>query len=135
VAGFSPKTDEPMSGINITPLVDVVLVLLVALMVTATDLAAQSIGVELPRAATGGDAPARTLAISIDAQGGTFLDGAKVTDEALSVAIRQAHDKDAEVRAILAADGRVPHARVVHVVDLLRKENVVHFALEVEPEG
>jgi biopolymer transport protein ExbD len=135
MAGLSTRPDEPVAAINITPFVDVVLVLLVALMVTATDLAAQSIGVELPRAATGTDAPPKTLAISVDSEGRTLLDGLPVTDDALRARIRDAYAHDPEVRAVLAADGRVAHARVVSVVDMLRKEKVTRFALEVKPGG
>lgn len=135
MAGLSIRPDEPVAAINITPFVDVVLVLLVALMVTATDLAAQSIGVELPRAATGSDAPPKTLVIAVDESGRTLLDGMLITDDALRARIREARARDPEVRAVLAADGRVAHARVVSVVDMLRKEHVTRFALEVKPGG
>jgi biopolymer transport protein ExbD len=135
MAGAALRTDEPLASINITPFVDVVLVLLVALMVTATDLASQSIGVELPRAATGSESPAKPLAITLDAEGRLWLDGQAITDEAFRTTVHEAFARDPEVRAILAADGRVPHARVVHVVDLLRREKVTRFALEVSPGG
>jgi biopolymer transport protein ExbD len=135
MAGPALRSDEPVAAINITPFVDVVLVLLVALMVSATDLASQSIGVELPRAATGTDSPPKTLVITLDAEGRTLLDGQALDDEALRAKIHEAFARDPEVRAILAADGRVAHARVVRVVDLLRQEKVARFALEVKPGG
>ncbi len=135
MAGAATKTDELVSTINITPLVDVVLVVLVGLMVAATDLAAQSIAVDLPQAATGADAPPRTLALTVDERGAVFLDGVAVSDDALRAAVRAAVAADPSVSAILAADGRVAHAHVVHVVDLLRQEKIVQFALQVEPEG
>jgi biopolymer transport protein ExbD len=135
MAGDLSDGDEPVAGINVTPLVDVVLVVLVALMVTATDMAAQNLGVELPRAATGSDATPRTLAIALDATSRTFLDGAVVTEAELRSRVREAREKDPDVRATLAADGRISHSEVVHVMDLLREERVVHFALEVRPGG
>jgi biopolymer transport protein ExbB len=135
MASISGSSDGPVSTINITPLVDVVLVLLVALMVAATEISARSMSVELPRAATGEDAHPRTLPITLDASGGLFLDGKPITEDALVAAARDAHAVDKDVHATLAADGRVPHARVVRVMDLLRREDVVHFALQVAPEG
>lgn len=130
--GASLSSGEgPVTGINVTPFVDVVLVLLVALMVTASDLAAQAIGVELPRATTGTEAPPRALAITIEATGRMLVDGSPVGDGDLRRLVREAHDEDPNVRAVVAADGKVSHARVVHVVDLLRRERVTRFALEV----
>ncbi|HMR05870.1 MAG TPA: biopolymer transporter ExbD, partial [Polyangiaceae bacterium] len=65
----TPESDEEfISGINVTPLVDVVLVLLVILMVTATTLASQGIPVDLPRSSTGENTSV-LLAITLDAKG------------------------------------------------------------------
>ena len=135
MAGSVSEDDEPVAGINVTPLVDVVLVLLVALMVTATDMAAQSLGVERPRAATGSDATPRTLSIALDTTSRVFLDGKLVSEADLRTAIREAREREPELRATLAADGRVSHAEVVRLMDLLREERVVHFALEVRQGG
>jgi len=135
MASIQASGDGPIAGINVTPLVDVVLVLLIALMVAATEISAQSMSVELPRAATGETPKTQTLAITLDSNGGLFLDGKPVTEEGLSVAAHAAREADPDARATLAADGRVPHARVVRVMDLLRREDVIHFALQVAPEG
>jgi biopolymer transport protein ExbD len=135
MAGSTSDDDEPVAGINVTPLVDVVLVCLVALMVTATDLAAQSLGVELPRAATGQDGEKTTLTIALDVQSVLYLDGTRIDEGALRTAVRSAHDKSPDVRATVAADGRVPHADVVKVMDLLREERVSHFSLQVRKGG
>lgn len=130
--GASTQSSEGLvTGINVTPFVDVVLVLLVALMVTASDLAAQAIGVDLPRATTGTDAPPRALAVTVDASGAVRVDGAPVDDEGLRVAVHAARARDADVRAVVAADGAATHAKVVHVVDVLRREQIARFALEV----
>jgi len=130
-AALQSSNDGPVTGINVTPFVDVVLVLLVALMVTASDLAAQAIGVDLPRASTGTDAPPRALAVTLESGGRVLCDGQPVDDEGLRRMARAAHEKDPELRAVVAADGAVSHAKVIHVVDLLRREQVGRFALEV----
>lgn len=132
MAGLT-QGDAPISGINVTPFVDVVLVLLVALMVAATDIAAQTLSVELPRAVTGAEAPPRTLAITLDASGALFLDSRAVTEAELRAASKDARARDPEVRAALAADGKVPHEHVVRVMDLLRQESILKFALQVQP--
>ena len=123
--------DDMISGINVTPLVDVVLVLLVVLMVTATYLASRTIPVDLPKGATG-EPTGVTLAITVDEQGGTFLDGVRAAEPALRTRIRAARASNADVRAIIAADQNAKHKSVVHVIDLLRQERVNRFAINVE---
>ena len=131
--GFN-SDDEMISGINVTPLVDVVLVLLVVLMVTATYVASRSIPVDLPRAATS-EATASVLAIALDRDGTLYLDGAKVSMALLRERVRQARLRDPEVRAIIAADEQTRHGRVVVAIDMLRQEGVSRFAINVEPEA
>ena len=125
--------DELITGINVTPLVDVVLVLLVIMMVTASYVVSRSIPVELPRGATAESVPT-TLSVSIAQDGALFVDGAATDRQALRLRIRQAFAEDAETRAVIAADGRARHAQVVQVIDLLRQEHVTKFAINVEPE-
>ena len=132
MAGASSNDDGIISGINVTPLVDIVLVLLVILMVTASYVASQSIPMDLPKAATGGETPA-TLAVSIDQGGQLYLDAQPVTRSELRRRIAAAHRDNAETRATIAADGRVSHAQVVDVIDLLRREDIVKFAINVDP--
>lgn len=125
--------DETMiSGINVTPLVDVVLVLLVVMMVTATYIASKTIPVDLPKGATG-ESTAAVLAFSIDKQGSVYLDGEKADEATLRSRIRQARARDPEVRAVIAADTDSRHGSVVQVVDLLRQEQVTRFALNIQP--
>jgi biopolymer transport protein ExbD len=133
VANGSSAGDEPIVGINVTPLVDVVLVLLIVLMVAATSLAAKSLALDLPRAATGeiNDAP---LAISLDQQGRIFLDADEVSLEQLRNSTRQARKNNPELRAVIAADGAARHQSVVSILDTLRKEGVFRFALNVNPD-
>jgi len=133
MAGTFQKEEGPLVGINITPLVDVVLVLLIVLMVTANFLAAQSIPLDLPRGASGEEV-STTLAISVDKEGALYIDGQPSNDEGLHRAARAALGKDANSRAVIAADGRNTHARVVKVMDILREEKIVRFAIQVEPE-
>jgi biopolymer transport protein ExbD len=133
MASAASPDDELITGINVTPLVDVVLVLLVILMVTASYVVSRSVPLELPKAATA-DAVPSTLVVSVGKEGELYLDGAAIDPAGLRARVRLAHGADPDTRAVIAADGRARHAQVVKVIDLLRQENVTKFAINVEPE-
>ena len=128
----SGEDDEIISTINVTPLVDIVLVLLIVLMVTSSYLVNKSISVELPKAATG-ETVTPTLSISIDVAGKLYLDGQVIEADDLRRRIAAAYRSDPEVKAIISADGRVTHAQVVSVIDTLRLEKVTKFAINTSP--
>jgi len=132
VAGGAQDDEELITAINVTPLVDIVLVLLIVLMVTSSYLVNKSISVELPKAATG-ESSNPNLSISIDVDGKLYLDGTETTENALQGAIANAFRKDPDVKAIISADGRVQHAQVITVIDILRKEKVMKFAINTSP--
>ena len=133
MAAHAQTDDELITGINVTPLVDITLVLLVILMVTASYVASKAIPLELPKGATAETTP-MTLSVSIDKDGRTFLDAIPVDEPTLRSRIRAARAADPDTRAVIAADGRTTHAHVVHVIDLLRREDVTRFAINVDPE-
>ena len=124
--------DEIISAINVTPLVDIVLVLLIVLMVTSNYLVNKSINVELPKAATG-EATTPTLSISLDVEGKLYLDGQGIDKPNLQQRIHDAYAADKDIKAVISADGRVTHAQVVSVIDLLRSEKVTKFAINTSP--
>src|SRR5262249_2554308 len=107
--------------------------LLVILMVTASFVASKAIPVDLPKGATAESTPT-TLSISIDKEGRTYLDAVAAEDAVLRERIRAARGRDPETRAVIAADGRTVQPRVGHVIDLLRREDVTRFAINVAPE-
>ena len=135
MAGGASDNDDIITDINVTPLVDVVLVLLIILMVTATAIVSKTIPMELPEASTAESdtATPKTVAISIDEEGQIYLDREEVTLDELRSQIRRAKANDAELRAIIAADGRIQHSKVIQVIDLLRREEVSKFAFNVRP--
>jgi biopolymer transport protein ExbD len=133
MAAQAASDDDLITGINVTPLVDITLVLLVILMVTASYVATRAIPLDLPKGATGEGTPT-TMTISIDKDGKTFLDAEPISDAALQAKVKAAHAADPETRAVIAADGRTNHSNVIHVMDLLRRENVTKFAINVDPE-
>jgi biopolymer transport protein ExbD len=134
MAGGAKFDDEEIiSDINVTPFVDVALVLLIIFMVTATYIVAQSIPVDLPEAGTGEDV-VTTFAITITPDGQLFLDGEKKDEAGIRVKIRKAREHNEDVRVVIAADKVVTHGRVVHIIDLIRKEGVAKFAINIDAE-
>lgn len=129
----SNNDDEIINAINVTPLVDIVLVLLIVLMVTSSYLVRQAINVELPKAATG-EVTESTLSISIDVDNKTYLDEKVVNENQLRHGIRKARRGQKEIKAIISADGRVRHAKVVSIIDILRQEHVNKFAINTSPK-
>src|SRR5580704_14350151 len=83
-----------ISGINVTPLVDITLVLLIIFMVTATYIVRQAIQIDLPRAANAGESTGTTLAVMLTKDGDIYLDGHKSDETGLRDAARNAAAKD-----------------------------------------
>jgi biopolymer transport protein ExbD len=132
---IQPGDDEELiSGINVTPLVDIVLVLLIIFMVTASYIVKESIEVDLPRAAHGGEATGSTLAVVLTRDGSIYLDGVRRTEEELSARTREAVAKDRDTRAIISADQAALHGAVVRVIDLVKGAGVSRFAINIERE-
>ncbi|NLN63558.1 MAG: biopolymer transporter ExbD [Myxococcales bacterium] len=128
------ENDQIITEINMTPFVDVVLVVLIIFIVTATYIVAQSIPVDLPEAATGEDV-VTTLAVSVLPDGQLFLDGEAASEAVLTQRITQAQSQNAEasdVRVVIAADKSVSHGRVVHIIDLVRQLGVSRFAINIQ---
>jgi biopolymer transport protein ExbD len=124
--------EETIVGINVTPLVDITLVLLIVFMVTAKLIVSQAIPFDLPKAATG-SASQTVLTISIDARGRVLADGHEVSDdETLRRTARAALVKDPEIRTVVQGSTAVAHGSVVHVLDELRKAGVRRIAFGVD---
>ncbi len=130
---LNSSSDESITGINVTPLVDVVLVLLVVLMVTASYLASRAIPLDLPSGKTG-EATTATLTVSLSKAGALYVDGVPASSAELRQKLITARQRDPELRAVIAADGAVPHRQVIGVIDLLRQERVERFAINVDAD-
>lgn len=133
MAGTQHEDDEMISGINVTPLVDITLVLLIIFMVTATYIVKETVEVELPRAAHGGETVQRTLSVIVTRDGELFVDGTKVDEAALVAKAQTAREVEhADLQAMIAADKAASHGAVMHVVDILKGAGVAKFAFEIE---
>jgi biopolymer transport protein ExbD len=127
--------DDIKSDINIVPLVDIMLVLLITFMMVSTLVDLSAIKVALPKAATAEDAGDKSVSIVITATGDYFLSGEpmKTIDE-LRYKIAQRREQEPNVQAIVSADKRVSHGEVIKVIDLIRKIGIAKFAISVELE-
>src|SRR6188768_3016527 len=114
------RQGELIQGINVTPLVDVVLVLLIVLMLSASYSVSRSLPMQLPKAASGEASKSTPLAISVDRAGALYLDGKAISKPELRGRVRQHAASDTS--ALIAADGAAEHRAVVGVIDLLRGE-------------
>ncbi len=134
MAGQPEQDDEAITGINVTPLVDVTLVLLIIFMVTASYIVKETIEVELPRAAHGGETVQTTFALLVTKDGKMYLNGVPVDDAALVAAVQDAKKKGEDVQAIVGADKNATHGMVTHLLDVLKGAGVLKFAIQIEKQ-
>lgn len=134
VSSESDQDSNLMSAINITPFVDVVLVLLVIFMITAPMLVKDILELRLPKTASGDGQATQTLGVAINKDGNILLNGNLSDDESLKLAVAQALSQNSESQAIIAADVEVPYGKVVHVIDLLKSSGLNKFAVQIEQE-
>lgn len=132
MAQLQGRGRAPIVGINVTPMVDVVLVLLVIMMVSATYIVAQSLKVELPKTATSDEATPSIAKVTLTRDKKTLFDEQEVTEAELVGKLRGAHAQNADTSLVLSADQDVPHGNVVHVIDLAKVEGIAKFAIHVE---
>ena len=125
--------DGIISGINVTPLVDVTLVLLIVFMVTAKIIVSQGMPMDLPRAASGEEVQ-NVFSVELTVDGKTRVDSLAVpSDDSVAELARQAKAKNKDIRAVLRVDKKVEHGRVIRVMDLLKQAGVAKLAFAVTP--
>jgi biopolymer transport protein TolR len=127
--------DEEIVGINVTPLVDVVLVLLIIFMVTANFIVKETVEVDLPRAAHGGETVQGLVNVVLDKGGQLYFDGAPVTEAELQSRAAEQLKKDANTRAIISADQSLPYGQVMHLIDVVKGQGIARFALNIEKDA
>jgi len=138
VAAASDRDDGGMfASINVTPLVDITLVLLIIFMVAAPLIVANpSIKVALPKAATGDETPKSTLALTMARQGTAgyklYANGQATDEAAMRTTIAGLVKGQPDLQAVIAADSGIPYGDVMHVVDVVKALGVSRFALNTQ---
>ncbi len=125
---------EEITGINVTPMVDVMLVLLIIFMVTANFIVRETVEVDLPRAAHGGETVQGLVNVVLDREGKLYFDGAEVNDAQLRVRIDEALTRDKDTRAIISADQSLEYGRVMRLIDVVKGQGIAKFALNIEKD-
>ena len=132
--------DEAITDINVTPLVDIMLVLLIIFMLTSESVAEKvkkpAIEVDLPQAASSQEKPGTPLSVVINKDGDLFINGEPATEGELREEVRQrvAAAGKGKVEAVLSADRRVTHGAVVRVIDTIRLLGIENVAINTKEQ-
>jgi biopolymer transport protein TolR len=137
MAGDLLDNEEEITGINVTPLVDVMLVLLIIFMVTTTYIVHRSIQIKLPKAQTADkQITTKNLAFIIDKNSNIYLDGKLISYKNISNKInfykQQQNISQPKLQALISADRTTPHGQVIKLIDTIRKNGIIDFAIDVE---
>ncbi len=133
MAGKFDFDDEGINEINITPFVDVVLVLLVIFMVTAPVMLKESLKVNLPKTLTSDiTSKSATVGLAITREGQVVLNGKLFSEESLNQELSRISSSDPETNFLISADVDSRHGDVVKMIDLLKRNGLNRFALQVE---
>ncbi len=124
--------DDALAAINIVPFVDVVLVLLIIFMLTATAIARASMEVKLPKAATGGSRVSSTLNLVYNKSGELLVNGEKRSFAEAAAIVQKEAALDAKTQAVISADRGVEYGKVIEIIDLVKQNGITAFALDVE---
>jgi len=132
-----PIGHRPMSDINVTPLVDVMLVLLV-IFIVAVPFMASRLALDLPQAELPGAAQAGTetfVSVEVDALGQIHWDGQPVSRDALRERLREAARRDPVTELQLRADARVPYGQMVQLIGLAQSAGLsrIGFVADAPP--
>jgi biopolymer transport protein ExbD len=137
MAGTSLYNDDDSPGItdiNVTPFVDILLVLLVVFIVTAKLIVARGVEIQKPKASAGGEVQS-TLRVSVDQEGKLFVNGDVFVDDASAIArIKVIAEQSSKPKAIIAGDERGRYGGVMRAIDLVQKAGVTAIALENVPK-
>jgi biopolymer transport protein ExbD len=119
-------------GINVTPMVDVVLVLLVIMMVSAIYIVSQSLKVELPKSASSDEPANSPLIVTITKNGDYMFNQKPIAEANLRIEFKKALDANKDASLVLTADREAYHGDVVHVIDMAKVVGITKFAITVD---
>ena len=128
----SDLDNEAIADINVVPLVDIILVVLIIFMVTAPMFIKPTINVNLPKAASGDQTAPSKLNIALTADGRINLNGTFVDESAIRQRAIDEVAKNSDVQAIISADKDVPHGKVVGLLDVVKGAGVKKFAISID---
>lgn len=122
---------SPIVGINVTPFVDITLVLLIIMMVSSTYIVSQTLKVELPQAATSDGSTPRTAVVTIDKTGALLFNDEKTELGQLRAILEKARATE-DLSLVITADRLVEHGKVVEVIDQAKLAKITKFAINID---
>lgn len=133
MAGNSQQNDdEPITGINVTPLVDICLVLLIIFMVTTPMIMKPSINVNLPKASSSDQSTPGELSITISKDGVIYANAKKVSESELRNTASGLAISKPDIQAMISADKDTSHGAVINVIDIIKAAGVKKFAISID---
>ena len=130
---IDPDNLEGITEINITPFVDVVLVLLVIFMVTAPVMLKESLKVNLPKTLTSDlNTKSNSIGVAITKEGQVIFNSELISQENLQLKLTELQQTAPETTFLISADIDTRHGDVVRMIDLLKKNGLNFFALQIE---
>ena len=130
----SGKKPGMISGINVTPLVDVVLVLLIILMVSSTYIVAQTLKVQLPKSKSTDGQAEKPVTIVVKKDGGLMIDEKTASEPEVVARLKAVMAVDPDSNIVVSADKETQHGAVVHVMDICKEAGVTKFAINVQSD-
>src|SRR5437868_10268036 len=134
--GAHRADDEPMAEMNLIPLIDVALTLLIIMMLTTAFIKQPGVSLKLPQTHTREGAPETTkdLTILVTADGSLYVDGTKRTAPDVQGRLRTIAKRDKEARVLVKGDREVAYARIMEVMDLVRQAGLTRVVLPTDPK-
>ena len=129
--------DELMAEMNMIPLIDIALTLVIILMVTTVFIRQPGVSLRLPESVTREGAPetAKDLIVTVTKDGGVYLEGQRKTSTELSTRLRQVAQANRQTRVLVKGDRDVPYSRVIDVMDLGRQAGLTRMVLPTDPKA
>ena len=133
--GTQDDTDDVMNEINMTPLVDVMLVLLIIFIITVPVMQ-HSVNIDLPRATSQPpDIKPETLRLSVDAAGSYFINDVKITDDELTPRLKAAAVRDPQPDLHIQGDKSVRYERVAQAMAAAQQAGLRKIGFITEPKS
>lgn len=133
--GHSPE-DEPMAEMNLIPLIDISLTLLIIMMVTTAFVRKPGVSLKLPETVTREGAPelSKDLAVSIAKDGQLYMDGRAYADDQVADRLKSVAARNKDARVLIKGDREVEYSRVMAVMDMARQAGLTKVVLPTDPK-
>lgn len=133
--GIGRHEDDPVAEMNMIPLIDISLTLLIIMMITTTFVKQPGFALKLPEANARQGRPEtpKDLVVGVDRTGRFWMDGRNPSDAEMLQTLRAAYERNHDVRVLVKGDEGVPYGKVSHAMDIISQANIKHINLPTNP--